>query len=364
MIPILSIFSSKAKRGKTAPSIAFKGALTGSNLFDFIRACREPAQIDRALREVSKSAFWPQDGAMISFYAEAKKDPELDARLLKAAACSAEERRAALDPAAPPDRHGAFAHYVYADPEDPMQSMIFKVVRSGATGGGTGAWGGLCEDDDADREAALNRETDEELADALQLLGAPESLSQADRDAVASLTADLREARKARLFSCRDDAHVINRGWGHRVEAHAHAALITAATAQKFKALKEKIDKAQRRKSAIMGETAGIAVYTAAQAPEKMKLSHYGHEAFAEMLAFGRAIHAGAGNRGLREFWHACEESGAVRDCAKRMNVRLADMQKLYETVTRDEKAQAMRLAPKPAPGQGTAARSTFNHQQ
>ena len=273
MIRIFDIFSGQAARK----------AMDADALIAFAKSESDPEKINQAMMQSSKNVpYWPNDPKLIRFFIEAKKDLDLDAKLVSAALLSASVRQAMLNENRIADREGAFTHFIYADPAQPENSTIFKLRRSTETGGGTGAFGGLREKEDIDISHSVNREVYEEVSDAMRLkvrlYGSQELEERLDMfihesavakeapdiafkkfidslqdhetlqkdakefvDRAESLIEDLIKAPKKRLFKCRDDHHAITRGWGFHVDAYAHVSALSKQTAEKMIAFQKAI---------------------------------------------------------------------------------------------------------------------------
>jgi hypothetical protein len=358
---------------------------TGSDdidrLISFIRQSEDLAAIDAALLAASDNPpFYPDDRKLTGFFIAAKSDPALDAKLLQAAALSAPAREQALLESRAADKQGAFTNFIYADPDDPQESKIYKVIRAPQIGSGNGAWGGLKEGEDVDVSVTVNREVYEEVIDAVKLLlktgggaegpalekafdaslkaafdnrqppsagvtnfiaglGADPAL-QARVAAFAALANDLIDdlvaADKQKLFSNRDDAHAIGRGWGFRVDAFAHVAGISKATAEKFDRLQGEVETLKKEAVAqgltgVAGEMQGIAIYTLAEAPQQVAKNHYGHEGLAEITGFARLLKSQDPAFDTGALWQKFSGSGAIDALAKKMRLKPEHMKEVYD---------------------------------
>lgn len=348
-------------------------------LAELVRATDDPAEINKAMLAASNNPpFWPDDKQLVGFIIAAKSDPALDAKILKAAALSAPAREAALIENRVSDKQGAFAHFIYADGEDPSQSRIYKVIRAPQIGGGTGAWGGLKEGEDVNVGVTVNREVYEEVIDAVKLLlktqgqgaleksfdenikaafdarkplsdgvasfiaqlsGNPalQSTVQGFADQANDLISDLVAAEKHKLFTNRDDAHAIERGWGFKVDAFAHVASISRETADKFDAFHNSVEALKKQAvaaglSAVAGEMQGVSTYTVKDSPANAATCHYGHEGLAELAGFALLIREKSPAFDAEALWQQAKDAGTTATLAKKM--RLTE-EALHETYTK-----------------------------
>lgn len=393
-----------------SPEFSARAGTGMDDLIDFIRASRDPAAINAALLAASDNPpFYPTDRKLTGFFIAAKSDPELDTRLLAAAALSAPAREQALLQDRVSNKQGAFTNFIYADAQDPFASKIYKVIRAPQIGSGNGAWGGLKEGEDVNVGVTVNREVYEEVIDAVKLLlktgggesgaalekafdaslkaafdaGKPPSAGveefiaglggnaalqarvQAFADLANDLIADLVAADKQKLFTNRDDAHAIERGWGFRVDAFAHVAGISKTTAEKFDRLQGEVEalKAEAASgglSGIAGEMQGIAVYTLADAPQQVAKNHYGHEGLAEIAGFARLARAQVADFDTQALWQKFADSGAVDALAVKMRLKPDQMKQVYDKIVQQAEEgylvigadayRAARQKPFPAP--------------
>lgn len=350
-------------------------------LIDFVKTSADIAAIDEALRAASGNPpFYPDDRKLTAFFISTKSDPQLDAKVRAAAALSAPLREQALAENRAGDKDGAFTNFIHVDAANPMASKIYKVIRAPHIGSGTGAWGGLKEDDDIDVSVTVNREIYEEVIDAIKLLlttggGRDAKKLEAGFDAslksafdqkqppaagvaafVAALQGDLREkaesfaamandlidglvaADKQRLFVAQDDTHAISRGWGFKVDAYGHVAAISKETAEKFDAFCQSVEALktqalEKGQSAVAGEMQGIAVYTLAEAPHKVEKNHYGHEGFGEIAGFARLLKQADPHFDTDALWSNFRDSGSAGTLARKMRLSMDSLARHYRAI-------------------------------
>lgn len=351
------------------------------SLIDFIKSTTDVAAIDEVLRKASRNPpFYPDDRKLTDFFISTKSDPLLDIKVRAAAALSAPLREKALIDSRESNKEGAFTNFVYVDTENPLESKVYKVIRAPQIGSGTGAWGGLKEDDDIDVSVTVNREIYEEVIDAVKLLLKIEGSKNAQTleaafDAslksafdkkqppsegvfsfIGTLPDGLREkaagfaamandlieglvaADKQRLFKAQDDSHAISRGWGFKVDAYGHVAALPKAMAEKFDAFHTaveglKTEAVKKGLSAVAGEMQGIEIYTLAQAPHKVEKNHYGHEGFGEIAGFARLLKQADASFDTQALWGNFRDSGSVGTLAKKMRLSMDSLERNYRQI-------------------------------
>ncbi len=348
-------------------------------LIEFIKAEKDPAKINAALLAASDNPpFYPDDAKLTGFLFAASADPAFNQKFLDAGALSAPAREAVLAANRTSNRDGAFTNFIYFDPAMPSASKIFKVMRAPHVGGGIGAWGGLRDDDDVNVFSTVDREVFEEVIDAVKLLiklhdasggtenafdqhladarAKKEPLSNGVKSFIASLPAeqdtlrdsvmdlagkaqslitDLVAAKKHKLFTCRDDAHAIKRGWGFRVDAYAHFSPISKHTAEAFEDIERYVRNLKKIAEAqgipgVGGEMTGIAIYTLKSSPERVKESHYGHEALAEIIGFA-SLAMQSPHANPNGIWEDFRKSGAVDVLATKMRLQPEALKDIYD---------------------------------
>lgn len=248
--------------------------------------------LDEALLlESSRPPFYPSDAEWLNFFVEQKHAcTPLNEALLGAAAHSATARRKALiaEPRAA-DKQGVFSTIVVPDYDNPGQTLIIKIRRNASIGAGYGTFGGIVEAHELHNLLlALQRERREESAEILPAAIANTLCDIADRGPTLP------------LFKCRDDTHVIERGWGWTVDANAYVTVINdPADQQKIKALLAAGSFAPNKmldNPSGVRETDGLAVFTLERAPEALlhnvsdddapasiTAHFYGHEGLGEI---------------------------------------------------------------------------------
>lgn len=156
---------------------------------------------------------------------------------------------------------------VIPDTDTPENSKVLVLERQRAIGAGYGSPGGLL-DQEGDDFTPL-REWEEEFGELIE--------TDAQRDTLQSL---LKKEHFQPLFSCRDDAHVIERGWGKCINATAHVLLLPEALRKPATELFNQLS--QSRKSGF--ETKGCRLFSLKDLPQILGQYHYGHEAFGSLV--------------------------------------------------------------------------------
>ncbi len=191
-------------------------------LEDFIAFLKKntPEAINQHLLEISGDGapLYPKELVKEFFIPIKENYPELDEKLFAAAELSKDARKKAIaegkfestyDTEGKLNRQGSFFYsFFIANNNNPLESKIMVLHRKPKIGKGLGAVGGLIES--SDRTIDPEREIREELGE----------LCETEEEKL-TLKKIIDKIKRQRVFSCQDDAHVINRGWGFRVKAHA-----------------------------------------------------------------------------------------------------------------------------------------------
>lgn len=156
-------------------------------------------------------------------------------------------------------------------------------------------------------------------------------------DAVGAVLAYVDAAPLEFLFTCRDDRQLMQRGFGDRLRVDSYSLTLDKDTAAHFESLGALIDDESRIVAAADDSetTAGLDIVTAASAPADLALCSQPQDALTALSLFARGISRTEGNRGLRQYWQRHEESGVTSRIGSHMGLVLADLQQLYEELTR-----------------------------
>lgn len=301
-----------------------------------------PPALDAQLRALGDGVRYPAWLIGKIFLPMKQEAGAADAMLQAAAACSAHARRLdLLQEGRTSDREGSFAYITIPDAQHPEESLVVKVHRHTKTGRGIGSLGGLLETWDND-DVRPKRELIEELID--------------DYEMDAALEADAREVIEAMdmvpLFTARDDAHAIHRGWGYTVDAHAHMAIIPPAMMDKARDVFLRLQQATPKSAA---ETYGLEVMTLKELPTRVPEYFYGHEAFGDMVAAQVAFdRAGIGFDVLSHY--RATNPQALEWMAKKMFLRESDLVNMHQRVCEDARAGQLE-----SPGDRPHRRFTLN---
>lgn len=294
---------------------------------------------DQLLAASDNPPFYPQTKEWLDFFRTEKDQcTAFNDALLQAAALSAPERRRALAPFREADRQGTFTTIILPNLENPGETLIIKMRRNASVGAGFGTFGGIVEAHEAsntaeDLKAPLMREVYEESHEVL-------------RDKAARFVELLQAGTTVPLFKCRDDTHVIDRGWGWCVDAHAFATIVTDPAAQQeiiamLAALDITTNKQLRNEGEII-ETDGIAVFSLDQAPRALAsiigdphapsntTAHfYGHEALGEIAGLERCFAKLGIHYPVRN--HYFSTPGVTEFIAPKMGIAQADVVSLLD---------------------------------
>lgn len=320
-----------------------KSTLTPTDIAKLAQLSRgSTLRLDYELLQASNNPpFYPQTEEWLDFFFVQKDQcTPLNDILLEAASWSAGERRNTLAPGRVADRQGVFSTIILPDFDNPGQTLIIKIRRNASVGAGFGTFGGIIElteasDTVTDLLMPLMREVAEESHEVL-------------RDKAARFVQLLQTGITLPLFKCRDDTHVIDRGWGWCVDANAFATVVTdPAAQQEIIAMLQEInvtkDKHLRDAGEII-ETDGIAVFSLDQAPKALAsvignphapsntTAHfYGHEALGEISGLEKAFAVLGINYPVRD--HYFNTPGIVDFIAPKMGIAVASVTNLMDMV-------------------------------
>lgn len=162
-------------------------------------------------------------------------------------------------------------------------------------------------------------------------------------DAAAAMIASLLHAPAEELFTCRDDQELLVQGFGDRRQIAVYAIFADKQQAAVWHRFAETMDRRlpDAAAPAVTGVTqdmplpTGFAVTRAETAAGDLADRSHPHDALAEMAAFARLAGRAQGNRGLRQYWQACEDAGLPSRIGSQMGLMLGDLQNVYEQLTR-----------------------------
>lgn len=325
------------------------------------RGGADPATTDRLLQTVSgRAPFYPDDPSFVRCcIVEKENGTALDAHLRQAAALSAPLRQAALARGRAADRQGVFTTIVLPNRENPAESLVVKVQRSAAVGAGFGTFGGIVEPGEYDGTAtglinALLRECREESREVM------------DIGTSAQLLAVLQRAHTVPLFTCRDDSHVIDRGWGWTVDANAHVSVVDDPNDQMALigmlrlcgiAPDQHIGNTAQRQAAQAAETVGLALFSlrhapralaslvaVESAPDSIVKHHYGHEALGEIAAVEKALQLSSSDYPVRA--HYLAEPQIIPFVAGKMRIKQQSVLDLLQQVADGKSGGGIHVPP------------------
>lgn len=184
-----------------------------------------------------------------------------------------------------------------------------------------------------------------EIAAAPRLPAGDRAASMDVAETAAAIIRALPAMAHEKLFTCRDDRQLIQRGYGDRLDVHNHVIWLDDATAACMARLGDLLAKRLPHDGGLPAlaagdaeQTAGIVTTHASTVRDELGERSAPHEALAEMAVFGRLIAKSGGNRALRQYWDKCEETGVPSRIGLQMGLVLGDMQHMFEQLTRRDR--------------------------
>lgn len=277
-------------------------------------------------------------GKGIGRFIKEHDNPELDSALQTAAKATrdlrelqmlCQENRETLGIA-----NGSFASaFVIPDIAHPQNSQVLVIQRNRTIGAGLGSPGGFLEAED-NGNFTPKREWFEELEEVINNNPLTE---QRDSD-LAFLNELIQEQHFVPLFHCRDDRHVIERGWGAPVDANAHTLIIPEHMREQAETFFHRLTQLQKNEAARdeagnIIETKGVELLRLKDLPEHLADFHYGHEAFGALLGAQLSLETAAKeSKTMITDYDTLEQCSAEQldALATRMGLQPQDLRELY----------------------------------